>query len=641
MPIKSNAPAKEKTPDNFGNNSSERRTSFLPNILDAVDSATYNFKLYMTSLENSASGEVFRKKEQIVIAESGVTADIEIKDVRIKSIVGFNSETNTGASTTLEFTLVEPNAISLIDRIHGFAKQLDVKNYMKIPYYLQLSFKGRNASTSVHDSDVSSRKWVWPILISKMDINVTSSGTVYTCSAVIYSDLAYTNEFGSINQNTAITAETVDDFLVALKARLEHEQFNERAYIQDIQDRWEFVVSDEVKNSKILSDNSDENSSVASSFTEGEDGTTIQFNDGTDIIRALDSVLTNTVFFQKKIKNTPTSEGDPEEAKDASNEVFHQLYRIYTDTTIIGYDERRGDFARKFTYTVKEYDIGTLIGDIPKGNESNTTLSVNRINSFIDKKYLKKRYDYIFTGLNDQVIDIDMKFNTLWYAARPREAGNATTETSNVHNSAKIPFYLEQKKKENKKIQQGAGPLRANVSAPPKRGNYTSDTPDSILPLSLNVSEHNQDMAFGVESHNNDGKNILSSMFNQLLSADMLMCDITIKGDPYWLEPAPYTRASTRLRSKADEIEFFRENKDVDVMFDKNGQMYILFIAKYPATEQIYGDRTTFEQGQMISGLYSVITIEHTFADGRFTQVLKCARDKITDINLIKNLGNL
>ncbi len=40
---------------------------------------------------------------------------------------------------------------------------------------------------------------------------------------------------------------------------------------------------------------------------------------------------------------------------------------------------------------------------------------------------IKKQYNYVFTGQNDQVYDFDLSFDFLWYAPIPRQVGKHST----------------------------------------------------------------------------------------------------------------------------------------------------------------------------------------------------------------------
>ena len=89
------------------------------------------------------------------------------------------------------------------------------------------------------------------------------------------------------------------------------------------------------------------------------------------------------------------------------------------------FDPRRIDDAREFTIFVIQYDIGILDSNVfqePNGPET-IEAERKRLITYLKKNILKKKYNYIFTGLNDQVINLDLTVNNAFAVAQARMGG--------------------------------------------------------------------------------------------------------------------------------------------------------------------------------------------------------------------------
>lgn len=602
---------------------------FLPNILDEFDSSTYNLKLFMVSPETVKTRTMLDVDKQEVIAESGVTGDVYIEDFEIQSVPGMTKSVHTGTSTKLSFKLHQVLGADLIDRIYRIADSLGIDNYTKIPYYLQLRFKGRTVDESVDSASLSSNIWLWPIIISKVDIKVDAASSIYDMSGSIYNDLAYTNEFSNIDKSLQISAATVNEYFNGpngLAQKMTERQKERQTSGQDSSDEWVFDFDDDIKYASIVASDPDKNSIRNGDFSSSDsDKTLVQFNDGTDILRAIDAILSNTSLFQKKVKNTSTPDTLPNSSDDKQLATFKKLYRVYSEVEILSYDKLRGDYARKFSYYVKFYDIPSVVGDVE--TEQDNVSSQIKLLEYLKKGYLKKRYDYIYTGLNNQILNFDMNFNFAWYANKAKQAGTQTDASQVEQNQGKIQKPAEQ---EEIKTQGATRSLKAKIATKTDANN--SDPANSVgaIPITAIENEMYQDTAgYGIESKAGPGRNILSSLFNQSTGSDMIKIELKIKGDPYWLEPAPRVR-SEKIGNLKEELNREAEKKN-SAVFTKEGEIFILFSSQTPSLSTTLGTNTSLHKNSAINGLYRVIIISSTFANGHFTQVLTCVRDMTID----------
>jgi len=201
-------------------------TDIEDNILDKFDLPTYHIRFYMLSDDAVRKG-IFgpkAKDQRVIIAESGVTV-IEVDEVEIHTVSGISRESGVGTATEFSLTLKEPFGATLLDDVSNAAKFLGIKNFAKIPFFLEVSFRGRQTgddSTQVPGAigELQDLVWTWPILLTKMAMDVTTGGTVYSIKAAIYGDLAYTNEASDAQKAITVDALTVADFFTGLQTQM-------------------------------------------------------------------------------------------------------------------------------------------------------------------------------------------------------------------------------------------------------------------------------------------------------------------------------------------------------------------------------------------------------------------------------------
>lgn len=683
------------------------------NVLDQYDSSTYHFKLYMTTEKNVRDDVISDYSHSIVIAESGVTS-IAIEDVVIETIPGMKG-VNTGTATMFNFQLTEPLGSSLLDKMLYASKELGVGNYLKVPYFLELTFRGRNENTSapIDDNGIGNKSWIWPIMITGMDISINASGTTYNTEAVMYDNLAYSNQIADLSESVSISAATVKEFLDQLGVLLSDRQKNRYPSAQLELDKFIFVYDKELGDEKIVDIDKDKCSEkgtpqnagsatgqgrLAPDTSKDDPNNTkksIQLNDGIDVLRAIDAVMSVTNLVQKESKNSVTAEDNNVGPKKQSNDTFKKLYRVYTDVKVLAYDPGRGDYSREFTYKIVKYDIATIYAQNGEA-EVNTTTSQTRLDHLIAKGALIKKYNYIFTGLNDQVLEFDFNFNFAWFAPMAKQGGIFNQYSANdfgrqFHSELKnLKEFRSRIAKIVKNGQMGASAstdsaldaIRREVSsassetlteadkellirtidqrkgkrvAPSStqftpKSKFATDTtltmakkaktiPQSqIIPLSFIEDNESGSNEYAVEGSFKSGRPQHNSIFSQATNiADLLAIELKIKGDPFWLEPAPYiSNKKTNIRRlTVSQIQETKSNNEQ--INSQNTQVFFMFRSFTPQEAlDDTGVPPPFSNNTVINGIYAVQVVKNEFSQGLFTQTLSAARELLIDITNIK-----
>jgi len=400
---------------------------FEPNILDNYDTITYHWKLFIVPPAVTSSGNVMNLSTQSIIVESGVT-DLTIDKVDLRFLTTPSVESGTGVLTNVKFEIVEPAGAGLIDKMFYQSVALGIGNWHVMPCYLQLEFRGRDAESSNAESgapgSIGNLKWIWPLKIGDIKANVTNVGTRYDFTAILYNQVTQSNVNFSLKYNAVLNnLTTFSSAMAELEDKFNADQLLSLISNASIPDVYKIVVDPKIANYKITPANSNTNSVRSNDFVSFGDKTA-SFNVGTSIDKIIDSLLSNTDEYQKGVVGamTPGGEGVPMNSEISQMKKF---WRIITEARPLQFDKRRQNNANEFTIFVVEYDIGILDSNTSQTNAGPATreASRKRLATYAKKSILKKKYSYIFTGLNDQILNFDLNLNCAFGAAAARLGG--------------------------------------------------------------------------------------------------------------------------------------------------------------------------------------------------------------------------
>ncbi len=412
-----------------------------PNDLDSYDVYTYHFKLFITSTESASTGDVLKPEAQTIVVENGVT-DFAIDKVEFQGFAVPSLICGTGTQTTLKFEILEPGGAGFIDKIYYEASALGVGNWFVMPCYLQLEFRGRDEETSealaAGDPGVlSGLKWIWPIKITDMKVNVSTGGTRYDVSAIFYDELAQSNAYFSIQHNTVLRdLEDFDDAMKQLQNKLNLDAYIQTLSNYSIPDTYQIIVDPELMILKLAESNANQITSRGGDYIDFQKKTAT-YNTGTSIDKIVDSLLGSTKFYQEGLQSSETSTCSVKTANAAA--PMRPFWRIITETKPIKFDHLRQNNAVAITVFVIKYDIGLIEANASQTGQTPETLEAarKRLVTYNSNGILKKKYNYIFTGLNDQVLNFDLNMNFSFAAMLSRFGGvyydTANSDTGVVH----------------------------------------------------------------------------------------------------------------------------------------------------------------------------------------------------------------
>ena len=391
--------------------------AFSPNILDYYDVYTYHWKLFMVPLSASASGNVLDTKVQTIIVESGVS-DLTIDKVEVMCVATPSVECGTGTMTNVKFEIVEPSGAGLLDKIFYETLSLGLGNWQTSPYYLQLEFRARDPDTSASvvngaDGGIGKTIWVWPVTISGSKMNVTEVGTRYEFEAILYNEKAQANCYFSPLQN--ITLENLTNFdnaMVALEKKLNEDAWEQLIDNYSIPDTFKIIVDPILGAMNFVRPDNKKTTQRGSSWVDLTKKTA-SFPPSTSVDKMVDSLLGSTRLAQIGIQDSKTPGGNPNTPQQSDQHQMKKLWRIITETKPIAYDAQRQTNANAITIYIVQYDLSNLQANAAQTGQTVDTIPAmkERLNEYRKKKILRKKYNYIFTGLNDQIINLDLSLN--------------------------------------------------------------------------------------------------------------------------------------------------------------------------------------------------------------------------------------
>ena len=220
-----------------------------------------------------------------------------------------------------------------------------------------------------------------------------------------------------------------------------------------------------------------------------------------------------------------------------------------------------------------------------------------------------KTFNYLYTGLNEDVIDFNINYKMAFFEAMAadmgqRNAGNvagATTETVDT------------------------GPHPPIVRAPEGVGAGTPDDPNEGIPRQIDSIDHSGNSGGGFRAGRIDQNKIqVANMFSKALTesvTDLINAELEIWGDPYFI---PDSGMGNFTDSAVPGAPGVTTGGTIETL---NQESFILINFRLPYDYDASTGLMTFSRLQrQFSGLYEVISILNKFKDGVFTQTLSVMR---------------
>jgi hypothetical protein len=324
-------------------------------------------------------------------------------------------------------------------------------------------------------------------------------------------------------------------------------------------------------------------------------------NPGTSIEKVINTIVRNSDYIQNQLIIPEDYGNKPLEyykkAKEANaNEPLH-WFKIVPIIKLNGFDPIRKIWARDITYYVKTYDINNLRIDVaPQGVA----------------EYPVKAYNFIYSGQNDDILELDIKFEAMYYTA------------ITVYRDAAMDYYN----------------TAANSSEEYKNKNSAGydgvDTdPNSIMPGVVKpvVNNSRGTTSSGTVTARAVAASDLEESLMTLAEADMLNLKLKILGDPMFIKQddifyAPKNPKNAIYETNKQPSDDPRLTPNNSIRTD-DGEIYVQILIRTPIDIDESTGLMKFDQKYQLSvfsGLYAILRIDSQFSKGQFIQTLDLVR---------------
>lgn len=618
-----------------------------PNPLSEYATSTYNLSLYMMGVKGyidlmrsnaSSPLEAVNSTSKVLVARSGglgkplneqFDIDFFIDALNVTNVGSPNrSAANTNA-VDIKFEIYEPRGITLLERLKDASDQFgEDTNYVNTPYLLQIDFKGFDDEGRQINQRILPR--FIPIKIVELSFEITASGAAYKITAVPF----HHSVFGSINNtiplNVQVKAATVGDIFSSSVQAIEDEkvtneddngdpvestrtvvkgkattlaaaitEYNRKLTLPkregsggppsediitpaetELYDEIEFNPGGEIANSLLVTDKFDalntdmkeagdafrQYAGAIKGKVQLEDNQIFRINAGTGIVSLLNFVVIASNYMERNVREENAGSGKGQNTPVYWWKIKPKLIDVK------GWDKKAGRYKFKVRYDVIPTTV--FYSDYPWAPKSKPA-----------GEGYHKRYEYIYTGLNTEVLGFKLDFNTAYYQANQFGTGVPDGEQQD----AKSTFPV----------------AKQTITQSTESENLKSDT--------------------SVESKRS--KDLLGTIMSE--GADLVELKLDILGDPDYIPTGDGFFQKEELANRLYTEPYWPDgtiNYDltiphVQVNFKTPTEYNDLTGLADPTVDKKYSSSE-------FSGIYKVIEVRSTFQGGSFTQKLNLVRTK-------------
>lgn len=542
-----------------------------------------------------------------------------IDNVEINTINAPTKDSGLSGTMNVSFDVTEPYSLGLfIQSLQSAAIRAGYDHYADCPWLLKLSFVGYTPAAGLKDpiqEKITEADRYYTLKLTSVNFTANEGGSKYRVKMIDFSLEAFNNVIGIIDSSVTVTGGTVKEAMESLTKAINDDQEVVRnakgySFVND----YSIEFADEIKGAlnygKLISQ---------SKFKAGMDtggnrpkGDKSQSEKNNADSRDNRASTTKREFpFPKTtpprritdIIETIMKESDycvnalnPENVDKKTGYI--KWYRISAKVTyrFNKYIKEKDNNPRfKISYVISPYLVHHSVVKPPTAS----TIGVDNL-----LKTIKKKYNYLYTGLNDDVIRWDLKFDNTFYTAiatgsldnQPGTQGGRTAET-----------------KIDSSKQDGAGDNSTSLIT--HQGRLHRDRSGSYTKPMGGASADDIDIR-------------IARMFEEaiLLDTEMITLEMDILGDPYYLTPSGSFVLSHSPTAQGSMI------KNNGTMASEEGEVRVYVSFRTPIDAPVDGSLFIFPDSGIMespfSGLYKIKSVKSKFAEGMFKQTLSLFRDR-------------
>lgn len=400
----------------------------VPNPMSELFQSTYHFSFYLDSETKAQQG----KGNEFVIAETGLTG-MNIQEVLIDSIVGPNQNTKNAKATSITIKIYEPFGAMLPDLLYQAAVTKQISNYLKAPWFLKLKLWGYDEDGT---SQIIGEGWTWQLMLLNVESSISEIGSIHTITAVPLSEVALNNQYCMLSNTANGNGATVGDVLNGVITSMNDQAKKDYGDSSVPFVQYAVEARDYPFDTKVGVKNPLQHPVLASTPTtsnqnsaQGYDSQTGQFPPGTDFPTIVDQTLARSetaVKMARLSRELPPATGNDDEK--TIRDVMSIMHHVDTKIEYGVYNPVQGDYSKKITYIIKPYSSLRIMSSMGRAQkfDKDPNLNMKKAQFAKDNAFLRKQYDYLFTGLNTEVLKFDINVNFSWTVSVPKLQGQNT-----------------------------------------------------------------------------------------------------------------------------------------------------------------------------------------------------------------------
>lgn len=574
-----------------------------------------------------------REKSSIARAQSILNSgrDIYFETVNIESVHGFNPERRTAAVGKIKIKLSEPSGVTILERLKAAAFNCKYKDHIDAPFLLTIQFRGFDTKGAAITLDPVTSKRFIPIKIVRMGIAINAGGAMYELDCVPYNEAGFMNRYAFTRSTIELKdAESLGSFLKHFNNQLNkqtEQEADKGSFTKGMQDKYFLFVDPLFADRPLKVDGKGKNLNSVE-LIDYQDPDSKGFNDaitsknfsfssragsinpGTSILKVLEEAMTSLQpvqdvlkqWFFRSVEAIRTNTGkqtitNVDIAAMDDSAFYVDWFRIKSsvNTNTEQYDNITKQHPKTITYYIEPYKMHVfrlVKPGISLGGQKNVMV--------------KKIYDYIFTGKNIDILDLDINYKVAYYQTKLAPQ-NPYKKNEMVADSDQLEavFGIQEQIEELLPIRQAPAGIRS-------------------APAGIFGAEDKQDVDLFMDALTNP-------------QADMVKISMKIMGDPAWIGVSQFLNVKTDINTNSA----IAENKNTDQFAGSNGWNDKFRCYSTDVTDPIVRlnfrmptdlNNTTglYELGRTesatFSGLYQVYKVDSNFDRGTFTQTLHMTR---------------
>ena len=528
--------------------------------------------------------------------------DLYFNKVEMNSVPSLNEHRKMTSVTMIDITITEPLGISLLDKMRGAAANCNYLDHISAPYMLSMEFTGFDELGNVVSTKDQTLTRRIPVKITNMELDVNQGSTVYTLKAIPY------NEHGFLNHHVYLRTagivkkgDTMQETMDSL-ADLMNKQADDdvKQKLCELADRYEIVVHPYFNDKAMFDDKKTSDIPVGPNQNKPDHLRAAQVKTNDNVLTIITELMKTLEIFTD---NETVKEFKERIEADNGDDMYFDYFMI--NSSVVPDSERfdriRGKHPRKIKFHIVPYRIHAYALADP-GSSTGTYFG----------PYCKKEYNYIFTGDNVDILNLDIKYKVAYFQSKLKDVEGKGSGDGFSRDDA-----------DSRTVEKNEPSTNDNFADPPY---IHQSEPASIKTVSAGV---NKGSTTALDQR-------LDALSNPM--ADMVLVNMTILGDPAYLGQTqfiPTTATKDTLARNREKLASGTGARTIwNAIFGNYNMGFGDTVVKLNfRTPTDLDDKTgVYELGKdeqiAFSGFYRVHQVTSTFEDGKFLQTLMMTRFK-------------